>query len=86
MSKVPELREIFDPPQEIIDAGLDGQLVLFVGAGASMLLGLPSWPGLANRLLNELRENEYINYSEMEQLNSLDPPSVRIVVASLELL
>ena len=52
-----------------------------------MLLGLPSWPGLANRLLNELRENEYINYSEMEQLNSLDPKkqlSIADLIASDE--
>ncbi len=47
MSKAPDLREIFDPPEEIVEAGLNGELVLFIGAGASMLLDLPSWSGLA---------------------------------------
>ena len=73
MSKALDLREIFDPPDEIIQAGLNGDLVFFVGAGASMLLGLPSWSGLASKALDDLRQNGYLNYSEIEQLNSLDP-------------
>jgi len=73
MSKAPDLREIFDPPDEIIEAGLSGDLVLFVGAGASMLLGLPSWSGLAYKVLDDLRQNGFLNYSEIEQINGLDP-------------
>ncbi|QPJ61575.1 MAG: hypothetical protein G3M70_06620 [Candidatus Nitronauta litoralis] len=73
MSKPPDLRQIFDPPDEIIQAGLDGNLVFFVGAGASMLLGFPSWKGLANQALDDLRKNGLLNYSELEQLKSLDP-------------
>ena len=56
MSKAQDLREIFDPPDEIIQAGLNCELVLFVGAGASMLLELPSWAGLATVALGELRK------------------------------
>ncbi|MEN6489943.1 MAG: SIR2 family protein [Smithella sp.] len=73
MGKVPDLREIFDPPDEIVQAGLNGDLIFFVGAGASMLLGLPSWSELAAKALEDLRQNGYLNYSEIEQLNSLDP-------------
>jgi len=73
MTRAPDLREIFDPPDEIIQAGLNGELVFFVGAGASMLVGLPSWSGLATKALDDLRRNSYLNYSEIEQLNSLDP-------------
>lgn len=73
MSKVPDLRESFDPPDELVQAGLNGDLVFFVGAGASMLLGLPSWNGLAGKVLEDLRLLKYLNYSEIEQLKSLDP-------------
>ena len=73
MSKAPDLRQIFDPPDEIIQAGLNGDLVFFVGAGASMLLDLPSWAGLATLVLDDLRVKGLLNYSEVEQLNSLDP-------------
>ena len=72
MSKAPDLREIFDPPDEIIQAGLSGELVLFVGAGVSMLLGLPSWGGLAADALGELRKNGFLNYSHIDQLKTLD--------------
>jgi len=64
MGRSPDLREIFDPPDEIIQAGLNGDLVFFVGAGASMLLGLPSWSGLAANALDDLRQNGFLNYSE----------------------
>ena len=73
MGKAPDLREIIDPPDEIVQAGLNGDLVFFVGAGASMLLGLPSWFGLAAKVFEDLRQHGYLNYSEIEQLNGLDP-------------
>jgi len=73
MSRTPDLREIPDIPPEIQQAALNGDLVLFVGAGVSMLVGLPSWSGLASSVLNDLREKGYINYSELEQLTPLDP-------------
>ena len=47
MSRTPDLREIPDIPPEIQQAALNGDLVLFVGAGVSMLVGLPSWSDLA---------------------------------------
>lgn len=72
MSRVPELTDEFLPPDEIVQAGLNGDLVLFVGAGASMLLDLPSWSGLATKVLEDLRHAGYLDYSELEQLQSLD--------------
>ncbi|MHB1291501.1 MAG: SIR2 family protein, partial [Sulfuricella sp.] len=72
MSKAPELTETFLPPDEIVQAGLNGDLILFVGAGASMLLGLPSWSGLASKVLEDLRQAGHLNYSELEQLQTLD--------------
>ena len=72
MSKAPDLREVVPPPDEVIQAGLDGDLILFVGAGVSQLLGLPSWPGLAACVLEDLRKNKLLNYSEIEQLQTQD--------------
>ena len=73
MSKAPDLREIPDLPEEIIQAGLDGDLILFVGAGVSMLLGLPSWAGLASKALDTLQQKGLLNFSELEHLKNLDP-------------
>jgi hypothetical protein len=69
----PELKEIPDLPPQLKYAALDGNLVLFVGAGASMLLGMPSWSQLAWGALDYLRELGKIDYSELDQLKVLDP-------------
>lgn len=73
MSKAPELREIPELPDEVVQAGLNGELVLFVGAGVSMLLGLPSWGGLAAEVLKSLQAKRLLNFSELEQLRTLEP-------------
>jgi hypothetical protein len=73
MKKIPDLREVPDLPPEIKEAALDGELALFVGAGVSRLVGLPSWAGLAEKALTELRENNLLNYSEQDQLKELEP-------------
>ncbi len=73
MSRANDLRSDPDLPKEIEEAALDGKLVLFVGAGTSMLLGMPSWGGLAYMALKSLREAKFINFAELEQLQCLDP-------------
>ena len=40
-----------------------------------MLLGLPSWGGLAAKALDDLRHAGHLNYSEVEQLRTLTPRS-----------
>lgn len=73
MKKVPDLQEIPKLPEEIIQAGLNGDLVLFVGAGISKLVGLPSWGELAFAVLEQLRNFQLLNYSELDHLSQLDP-------------
>ncbi|HYA41604.1 MAG TPA: SIR2 family protein [Syntrophobacteraceae bacterium] len=71
MNRIPDLREIPDLPDEIIQAGLNGELVLFVGAGISMLVGYPSWNQLADKAFKKLCPNG-LNYSELNQLEKLE--------------
>jgi hypothetical protein len=73
MARVPPLRETPDLPDELKEAALNGELVLFVGAGVSKLVGLPSWGELACSALNDLQEAGVLNFSELEQLKTLDP-------------
>ncbi len=73
MSRPPDLREVPELPEEIRQAALDGDLVLFVGAGVSILVELPSWDGLAWKVLEDLRQKRLLNYSKMQQLKGLDP-------------
>lgn len=73
MSKAPDLREIPELPDEIVQAGLNGELVLFIGAGASKLLGLPSWGDLAWQSLQSLQKNGLLDFSDLEHLKYLEP-------------
>lgn len=82
MSRAPDLREPIPAPQEVIDAGLEGSLIFFVGAGVSRLIGLPSWPQLAEAVLGDLRQAELLNYAEIEQLRSLNDPKKLLSIAT----
>ena len=59
-------------PEELKQAALDGTLVIFVGAGASRLLGCPSWDGLADLVLESLAKVEIITYGDVERLKYLE--------------
>lgn len=73
MANIPDLREIIDPPSVVTRAAMNGELVMFIGSGVSMLLDLPSWKGLAEAVLKDLRQSGLLNFSEIEQLKTLDP-------------
>jgi NAD-dependent SIR2 family protein deacetylase len=73
MTREPDLMETPDLPDELKQAALNGEFVLFVGAGVSKLVGLPSWRALAELVLNDLQQAGKLNFSEMDQLRTLDP-------------
>jgi len=73
MNSIKYLRTNPEIPPELKEAALDGKLILFVGAGASMLVGMPSWSELARKALENLREINAIDFAELEQLKKLDP-------------
>jgi hypothetical protein len=84
MSKAPKLREIPELPEELRQAALDGHLILFVGAGVSMLVGLPSWRELASLALEDIRRAGGLDYSTLEQLRALDPRKQLSIVQLIE--
>ena len=81
MVELTQLLEMPDLPNEVVQAGLMGELVFFVGSGASILHGLPSWNDLAQSVLEDLREKGFLNYSELEQLLALKDAKKQLSIA-----
>lgn len=67
-----ELKEIPEIPSEIRKAASSGRLVLFIGAGVSRIIGVPSWKEFALLQLRDLYEKREINFYEYRNLESLD--------------
>jgi NAD-dependent SIR2 family protein deacetylase len=59
-------------PPEIELAANECKLVIFIGAGVSRLIGCPSWDEFANRALEQLAMQDFISYSDVQQLSHLD--------------
>jgi|GEM_PF-5384836 hypothetical protein len=53
-------------PDEIIKAINNGTLAVFVGAGVSIIAGLPSWSGLAKIMMDDCHKQELYTFSEKE--------------------
>lgn len=60
-------------PQAIRDAASKGELVIFIGAGVSKIIGCPSWKEFALKYLDTLRDSGRINFFEYERLSEEDP-------------
>ena len=67
MSEAP----IYRPDQLLKDAAKHGELVVFVGAGVSMLCGSPDWRGFASRVVEVLERSGVLSFLEAEQLRGL---------------
>jgi hypothetical protein len=62
---------LYSPDQLLKDAAKHGELVVFVGAGASMLCGSPDWRGFANEVVGALEKGGVLSFLEAEQLRGL---------------
>lgn len=72
MAKKFEIPDIYKY-EDIIKAAKTGNLIIFVGAGISMLLGLPSWKGYAQEILEDAIEKGVIDSELYEKLKEEDP-------------
>lgn len=63
-------------PQPVIDAALNGKLIVFVGAGLSAMKGMPTWKQLAEKALDKLAEKRRISYAEAELLKGSPPRTI----------
>ncbi len=69
---IKDIPDIPKVPDGIFSAATSGNLVLFIGAGVSRIIGCPSWKTFALNYLKYLYENKCINYCEYENLSKLD--------------
>ena len=70
-------------PEEIKEAAMAGNLVLFIGAGISRMVGQPSWDGFADSVVNQLVENEVIDHHEKSLINALPDSRKRLSIAKI---
>jgi len=70
MADIPEI------PKKILEAAYRGNLIVFVGAGVSRIIGCPSWNEFANIILDDLTEKNIINYFENSELSKLSPRKI----------
>lgn len=68
-------------PQAIKRAAKHGQLVVFLGAGASMLCGSPDWKGFASQVVAALEDGKHLNFLEAEQLKGIGDPRRTLSIA-----
>jgi len=55
-------------PTDLVDAFRRNQVVVYVGAGASISAGLPSWDGLLNICLDEVRKRTNVDQRTIDRL------------------
>lgn len=68
-----EIYPIPELPPKIKSAVSDGKLVIFIGAGASRIIGCLGWKELAEYFIDLSCERKLINHWEQERLKTNDP-------------
>jgi hypothetical protein len=76
-----ELVLIPEPPDGLREAALRGNLVLFIGAGASRLAGCPGWDEFANQALHQMIKKRYLSHAEFAQIKHLSP-RIKLAIAT----
>lgn len=79
-----EIPPIPDPPARLREASSRGEVVPFIGAGASVLAGCPSWKDFADRALTFFVSNAKLTYSQLDQLAGLNPRIKLTIAKGLE--
>lgn len=75
-SDFPEIKKIPRIPEELLKILPTGQIVLFIGAGVSCLVGYPTWDTLAKRILSALAEDNDImsfSWADVDAISLLSP-------------
>lgn len=67
-------------PEAIRDAAKHGELVVFVGAGVSVLCGSPTWEGFANAVIDVVEKSIKLSFLEVEQLRAIQDPRRRLSI------
>ena len=79
---MPEIKLLHEVPPEIENAAKSGELVVFVGAGVSRLIGCPSWDGFADKVLEQLIPKG-IDHYELSQINNIKDARKRLSIAKI---
>lgn len=70
-----------EPPEGLREAALLGNLVLFIGAGASRLAGCPGWDEFANEALGQLIKRRHLSHAQLAQIKHLSP-RIKLAIAT----
>lgn len=76
-----EMDTAYIVPSTVREAARHGELVVFVGAGVSVLCGSPSWDGFANAVIDQVRQPAHLSFLDCEQLRSISDPRRRLSIA-----
>lgn len=69
--------------EDIIKAAKTGNLIIFVGAGVSRLLGLPSWKDYALELLKNAEEEGVIDSTLFKLLKENEDPKKILTISKM---
>ena len=68
-------------PKEVLEAANRRNLVFFVGAGVSRLMGHDSWENFSKSLLQKANKKGIINFAELQQMLKINDNKMRVSVA-----